>query len=348
NKIKNYLETERKNIFYITGFFDIFFIFITENSSYICLSEMLLEQCQKVLNENGISKFFQLLVISKKNNDFYFQTIKEAFKYIKVKENIKNLSYPEIYRKFDFYKVLDNLFELNNTFSILNYMRMTKDSFELENIKKACQETYKISKKIPSMLERKSKLTELDIAKKIDILSIKSCGYKAFDSIVAFGKNTAFPHYIPSENVFYNKKRPELLVDFGTKYKNYCADMTITKFYEKSNSDIYKKMANAVLEAHSKVIEIIKPGILAKNLDLKVREIFDKYKMTQYFIHNTGHGVGLDIHELPSINYSDETILKENMVVAIEPGLYIKEIGGVRIEDTILITKNNHQILTIK
>ena len=105
-------------------------------------------------------------------------------------------------------------------------------------------------------------------------------------------------------------------------------------------------MFSLVKLAHDEAISIIRPGIKAKDLDILVREIFNKNEMLKYFIHSTGHGTGLDIHERPNINYLSETVLKENMVITIEPGLYIKNIGGVRIEDTILITKNGYKILT--
>lgn len=353
NKISNYIETDNKNVLYLTGFNDCpYFFLITEKNFYIVLPEMLKEQCESILQENNIFDLVKVIVISKKqaninSTHLYFSSIKDILIYIKTNDNLKILFYSEVNRKFFLYKILDNIFEIKDCFSVVHYLRMTKDNLELKYIKKACLETYKISKKIPSFFETRNseRLTELDISKKIDILSIKNCGDKSFDTIVAFGENTSFPHYIPSEKIFYKSDSFKFLADFGAKYKNYCADMTIT-FFKNLNDDLYKKIFDAVSEAHLKAIEMIKPGILAKDLDLKVREVFDKYKLTEYFLHSTGHGVGLDIHESPSINYLDSTLLKENMVITIEPGLYIKNIGGVRIEDTVLITKNGYKILT--
>ena len=106
--------------------------------------------------------------------------------------------------------------------------------------------------------------------------------------------------------------------------------------------DIYK----AVMEAQRAGIDAVKPGIKAKNIDKVVRKILGKYKFLKYFTHSTGHGVGLEIHESPTIGPRSESILKPGMVFSIEPGVYIPKLGGVRIEDLILVTKTGGKLLT--
>jgi Xaa-Pro aminopeptidase len=345
NKLDAYLETKENNIFYLTGFKGSSYpMLFCKKFSYIFLSEMLVTQCSEILMQNGLDKDIQILVISPIKNDSFFPNIKDAIKYIKEKELIKTFFSPTCNMSFNFYKILENIVILKDFFSIIDNMRMIKDDLEIAKIRKACHETYLISQKIPKLIEQGN--SEFDVAKKIDILSITACGEKAFDTIVSFGENTVFPHYIPSKNVIYGHENKEVMVDFCTKFEDYCSDMTRMFFVEGSKNIRFKEIFKIVQDAQEKAIDMVRAGVATKNIDLNIREIFSKFELDRYFIHGTGHGVGLDIHEAPSVTKKDETVLKTGMIITIEPGIYLSGIGGVRIEDTVLVTDQGCEILT--
>lgn len=175
-------------------------------------------------------------------------------------------------------------------------------------------------------------------------------GCDAEEIIVSCGKDTANPHGTTSGPLLANV--PIILDIFPrSKKKRYFADMTRTVLYGKA-SDELEKMYEAVLAAQKKAFDIIKPGVSASEVHKAVCELFEKLGYATYrsgskvgFIHSTGHGVGLDIHELPTIGES-EVLLKAGNVITIEPGLYYPEIGGIRLEDMLLVTENGYENFT--
>ncbi len=342
NKVKAYLETNPKNIFYLTGAKDSAYpIFVCKNNSYLLAPEMLANDFANTLTKNHLEKAVTILTIGSGSKNL--RNLKEALLFIREKELFKALHSDFSSLNFAFYKNLEILVEIKNCENFVNYLRMTKDSHEIEKIKFASRNTFLIAKQIPKILKNNENISESELAKKIDILSIKKCGDKAFDTIAAFGKNTQFPHYVPSKDCYVGN---EVLVDFGCKFEEYSSDLTRTFFDPKISSANYVKIYKIVEDVQKYLLDFVRPGKKACEIDQKARELFEKKKVEKYFIHSTGHGVGLDIHERPFLNKSDETILKEGMTITIEPGLYIESIGGVRIEDTILITKKGCEILT--
>ncbi|HIH73215.1 MAG TPA: M24 family metallopeptidase, partial [Thermococcaceae archaeon] len=128
-------------------------------------------------------------------------------------------------------------------------------------------------------------------------------------------------------------------------YRHYNSDITRTIVVGTPNEK-QREIYEIVLEAQKKAVEAAKPGMTAKELDSVARKIIEEYGYGDKFIHSLGHGIGLQVHEWPRVSQQDETVLKEGMVVTIEPGIYIPKFGGVRIEDTIVITKNGAKRLT--
>jgi Xaa-Pro aminopeptidase len=152
------------------------------------------------------------------------------------------------------------------------------------------------------------------------------------------------PHYTPS----MDKKIVQgevLLIDMGCMYKGYNSDLTRTIFIgetDKKFTDIY----NIVLEAQSKSIEAVRPGLGTSELDNAARSIISDYGYAEEFGHGLGHGLGIEVHEMPAVKKSDNITLKKNMVITIEPGIYISGFGGVRIEDMVLVTADGCEVLT--
>ena len=203
-----------------------------------------------------------------------------------------------------------------------------------------------IKKIVQKHVEQKKRtpIHEIDLAWRIKELGNKyGAEDVSFDPIVAFGKNSAIPHHMPGKTKL--KKGDIVLIDMGMKYKGYCSDMTRTFFTSKPKQehlDIY----NTVLEAQLNGLKKIKAETTGKNADAYSRDIIKKAGYAEAYGHAGGHGIGLDIHETPSLSENFTKKFKENTVVTVEPGIYLAGKIGVRIEDMILITKNGNKNLT--
>ena len=162
---------------------------------------------------------------------------------------------------------------------------------------------------------------------------------EAFDTIVASGINSSLPHAIPSETII---NEGVMLIDWGAKYNNYCSDMTRTRVESEKEEEI----RDIVIEAKNVGINSICEGISVAEVDMAVREVISEYGYGNNFIHTTGHGVGLEIHENPNIYFEQNSTLEKNMVITVEPGIYLENGFGVRIEDMVLVKKNKAKVLT--
>ncbi len=186
-------------------------------------------------------------------------------------------------------------------------------------------------------------------------LSQKGIFDLSFNPIVGINQNAAKPHALPSCDRL--QKGDLLLFDAGLKYQRYCSDMTRTGNFGKNGIDFTKeqkfknpelqKIYDIVLKAQEYAIAKVKPGMLASQADALARNVIEKAGFGKYFVHSTGHGIGLDIHELPVISPHSKTILQEGMVFSIEPGIYIPNHYGVRIEDLVVLEKSGARVLGI-
>lgn len=175
----------------------------------------------------------------------------------------------------------------------------------------------------------------------------------SFEPIVAINENAAKPHALPTTKRL--KLHDLILVDAGIKYKRYCSDRTCTsvvnfenfsfKREQKFKNPKHQKIYDIVLKAQLNAISKARVGMKASQVDKFSREVIEKAGFGKYFVHSTGHGVGLDIHEFPNINSKNDLIIEENMVFTIEPGIYLPNEFGVRIEDTIVMKNGKAEIL---
>ena len=154
---------------------------------------------------------------------------------------------------------------------------------------------------------------------------------ESFDTIVASGPSSSLPHAIPEAK----KLSQPILIDWGAIFEGYCSDNTRTMVYSERQQEIW----DIVAEAHDKAIKAVKPGMKCCEVDKVARDIISDYGYGDKFIHSTGHSLGLDIHETPGFSLRDETIIEEGMVITVEPGIYLEGEFGVRLEDTISISK---------
>lgn len=187
-------------------------------------------------------------------------------------------------------------------------------------------------------------VSEKEIAAKLEYyMKCNNADGFSFDTIVASGPNSAIPHAVPTDRLFMNGDF--VTMDFGCIYKGYCSDMTRTVVVGKA-SEKQKQIYNVVLQAQKKALYNIKPGMLGKQIDALARDYIVKEGYGDYFTHSLGHSLGLEIHESPNFSMRDENEFKPGMVVSVEPGIYIPEFGGVRIEDVVIITENGCEDIT--
>ena len=192
--------------------------------------------------------------------------------------------------------------------------------------------------------ELKAGVTELEIAAKLEYY-MRSHGAEgtSFDTIVASGYHSAMPHAVPSEKKL--EAGDFVTMDFGCKYHGYCSDMTRTVVIGKA-SERQKEVYNVVLKAQLTALKGLRPGMTCKEGDKLARDVIAKAGYGEYFGHSLGHSVGLEIHEHPALSPKDGHVLQAGMVETVEPGIYIPDFGGVRIEDMVVFTENGVRNLT--
>lgn len=232
-------------------------------------------------------------------------------------------------------KIIDATAAINETVSL-------KSPKEVKLTKKACSITSKVAQKIPSMVEKG--MTEKELASEMDYQMRKlGATGMAFDTIVAFGKNAADTHHTPTDAKL--KTGDVILCDFGCKYQMYSSDLTRTMFFGEPNPKL-KRAYEVVLKAQKAGIKEIRAGANASEPDLAARKIIDSTEFKNLFIHSFGHGIGMDVHQYISVSPKSKQVLKAGNIISAEPGVYISGLGGVRIEDTVLVTEKGCRKLT--
>lgn len=189
--------------------------------------------------------------------------------------------------------------------------------------------------------EIKPGMTELQVAAKLEyIMKMNGADKLSFESIVATGVNSSKPHAEPSSRKI--EAGDFLTMDFGCVYEGYCSDMTRTIVVGKA-SEKQKEIYNTVLKAQTAVLDMLKPGLPGKEYDKVARDIIYGAGYEGYFGHGLGHSVGLEIHENPRFSMIEEDIIEAGMIMTVEPGIYLPDFGGVRIEDMVVLTENGYE-----
>ncbi|HHI01583.1 MAG: aminopeptidase P family protein [Thermococcus sp.] len=218
-------------------------------------------------------------------------------------------------------------------------MRMRKGEKEIRLMKKAAEIVDKVFYEIASRdLMGKS---EKQVALEIEFLIRELADDVAFPPIVASGKNAANPHHSPGERKI--RHGDFVILDFGARYKGYCSDITRTVAIGHANEKL-KEIYEIVKEAQERAFQSVREGIKAGDVDIAAREHIARKGYGEYFIHRTGHGLGLEVHEEPYISQASERILENSMTFTIEPGIYIPNLGGVRIEDDVVVEKKGKRL----
>ena len=233
--------------------------------------------------------------------------------------------------------------DLEPTNNLVEKLRRIKDENEIEKLNQAVKITDSAFDKIKDKLE--VGVREKDISLELEFFQKRLGASKnAFDFIVASGKRSALPHGVASNKQI--EAGDFVTMDFGAVYKGYHSDMTRTVIVGEQPTEKQQKIYNLVLEAQQQAIAAIKPGKTGAEIDKVARDIIDEAGYGANFGHGLGHSVGLEIHENPRLSRKDKTVLKPGMVVTVEPGVYIPDWGGVRIEDIVVVTENGCNVLT--
>jgi Xaa-Pro aminopeptidase len=283
--------------------------------------------------------------------DFQVETIGRDFSFliqllVKLvdKHNIKSLAFEENHVSFSLYQALKTALphvQLIPNDNIVEKVRYSKNQTEIEHIKKAVQITDMTFKQFLPFL--KIGMTELEAVLKLEFM-LRENGSQgiAFSPILLSGNRTSMPHGKPSEKKI--EKGDFVIMDFGAKYNGYCSDMTRTVVMGQA-SEKQLKVYEIVQESQRVGLENVRAGVKGKEVRKKVTAVMNKYEFRDYASKGLGHGIGLDNHEKPIMNDLCEDILLENTLVTVEPGIYIPKWGGVRIEDTVIVTDGPCQVL---
>lgn len=257
---------------------------------------------------------------------------------------LDNLAFEETQVSFADYSLLEEILpcELVPVMGLIEELREVKDEKEVAIIEKACAIADQGFAFVLEMI--KPGMTEIEVANQLDFfMRSKGASGVSFETIVASGLRSAMPHGVASHKVI--EKGELITLDFGCYYEGYVSDMTRT-FAIGSIQPKLKEIYDIVLEAQLKVLAEAKPGLTGIQLDAIARDHIASYGYGDAFGHSTGHGIGLEIHEGPNVSFRADKQFVPGNVITDEPGIYLPGIGGVRIEDDLLITAEGNRVLT--
>jgi len=347
-RIGGFLITSPSNLFYLGGFRAEGSVgLVTQREARIFVPELLYEQAKEIVRNFEVMGF----------RDKLWEKLGKFL----TGEKIRRLGFEAGGVSIKRYKEMERVFRkarLVPLDGLVEEMRIVKTEEEVSLIRKSAQVCVAAFRFIKKRIRIGMK--ERIIACQLEYFMKKRGAQKpSFEIIVASGENTAYPHHQTGERKI--RSGDCLLIDMGCVYKGYCSDLTRPLFLDiianNPGADLratlsfefkgkYKKIYQVVRKAQRAAIEKIRPGVRCSSIDSAARKAIARAGFGDYFIHRTGHGVGLDVHELPWVEENSKQVLRAGMVLTVEPGVYIPGFGGVRIEDMVLVTKKGYEVLT--
>ncbi len=226
--------------------------------------------------------------------------------------------------------------------SLVDRLRAVKDAAEIEHIRASARLASQVMEETIARI--RPGVTETDLAAEIGYrMRRKGASGESFESIVAAGARSAHPHARPTSHRI--AKNELVVLDLGAILRRYCSDLTRTVHVGRATPRVRRWYA-AVLEAQTAARDVLRPGVTAGAVDAAARGVLQRAGLGRYFVHSTGHGIGLEIHEDPRLARAQARVLEAHNVVTLEPGVYVEGVGGIRIEDDALITPSGAEILT--
>jgi len=251
-------------------------------------------------------------------------------------------SYHTMYQTFQTLKEESPGVEFVPLSNDIEAIRRCKDPDEIMAVKRAVSIATEAFARVIEKI--KPGRTEKEIANELDY-AMRCLGADApsFETIVASGPRAALPHARPTDKALVAHE--EVIVDFGCQVNGYCTDETCTIPLGEPAGKI-REIYEIVRDAKQKGIEAVRPGLPVRDLDMIVRGFIEEKGYGEFFRHGTGHGVGIAVHEAPAVTINGEGLLEEEMIITVEPGIYLPHVGGVRLEDMVLVTKTGGEVLT--
>ncbi|MEJ5229262.1 MAG: Xaa-Pro peptidase family protein [Pseudothermotoga sp.] len=329
--IYNLEYSSKPSTYYLSGFTGSFSVLvISREKQFIITDSRYLEQVKQQTN-------FE--VVEYKGNDI-FESMRAVVDNLKPKTiglEFQRISHNAFLKLSE--KIKANFVSID---PVIDTMRMVKSQEEIENIKKAIMVSEKAYLKTLECI--REDMTEMELAAEFEY-NMKKFGAQgmAFETIVISGPRTSMPHGRPSNKKI--KRNEPITFDFGAVVNGYCADITRTIFFGKAD-DEFKRIYQTVYEAQTLALEKGSAKMSGKMLDAVARNHIEGKGYGRYFGHGLGHGLGIEVHESPRVNQSNEELLPQNAVVTIEPGIYIEGKYGVRIEEDVVVAENSLEKLT--
>lgn len=327
------LISDPANVSYLSGFRGgDSYILLTRKKDFFITDFRYLEQVKAetrgfvLETADGISHFDLIAGLIQKN------------KLARVGFEAKHISYGEVSKIRDSLKKAEFL----PTYDLAESLRAIKAVSEINLIKKAIRINLSAFKQIAGEVKAGSR--ERDLANMMEYrMKLNGADNASFDTIVLSGRNSSLPHGRPSEKAI--KDNELVLIDAGANFNGYNSDLTRIFFLGRIQP-ILKKIYGVVKIAQEKAIRAVRPGVKAASVDAAARAHIKKYGWDKFFGHGLGHGVGRKVHEAPSISARSKYILKPGMVFTVEPAVYIPGVGGVRVEDMVLVTQKGVEVLS--
>jgi Xaa-Pro aminopeptidase len=334
NELESFFVTDPLTIRYLANFTGTTaLLFFTLTEQFLITDSRYAEQA------NNQSLNFEIIKI--RSSNLWFEDISKIIK----SKNIKNVGFETTMTYLQYLQLKENLpanVRTIATTKLVEKIREIKDEAEIAIITQAC----KIADAAFDYIlgEIKPGVEEIEIANKLEFFmrNLGATGL-AFNTVVASGVRSSMPHGVASKKKI--AQGDIVTLDYGCRYKGYVSDMTRTIALGKPDNTL-KKIYNIVLEAQKRAIDIAKPGTLTLEYDKAARSYITQKGYGKNFSHGIGHGIGLEVHEGPYILKKRKKYLQKNHVITAEPGIYLPGIGGVRIEDDLLITADGHRLLT--
>jgi len=326
------LITKRENYIYMSNFSGTFAnLIITHDKAILVTDFRYVQQAKEEAPSFDIIQYQGNLMITL--NDLVLSN------------NIKVLGFEEDFMTFKAYDELAKNLEVNEFVplaGVVESLRLIKDSGEIEVIKESVRVADEAFSHVLKYI--KPGVSEMEIAAEIEYY-FKRQGAKgpSFDTIVASGVRSSLPHGVASDKII--EYGDVVTMDFGAIYKEYCSDMTRTVFVGQPKEEL-KKIYDIVLKAQMAGIDGALSNLTGKEIDSIARNIISDAGYGENFGHGLGHGVGIEVHEEPRLSYKSILKMKNKMVVTVEPGIYVSGLGGVRIEDMIVINDDKPLVLT--
>lgn len=333
--------TSTENIFYLSGFYSepyerLLSLVIFQDSDPILI-------CPAMEQQDARRAGWEYEVIGYKDIDNPWELFKQAVE--KRIDDVRSIAIEREHLNVERYEILIHSF-LHAAFTSaeekLTSLRLIKDKHEQRKLKEACRlADFAVEIGVQEIREGK---TELDILAAIEF-ALKKQGVQqmAFSTMVLTGKNAASPHGTPGMTKI--QKGDFILFDLGVVVDGYCSDITRTVAFHEV-TDQQQEIYETVLKAQLAAIQTCKPGVTCAEVDVTARKIIHNAGYSAYFPHRLGHGLGINVHEYPSLTETNAVPLQEGMAFTIEPGIYVPDIAGVRIEDDILVSRDGCEVLT--